>query len=462
MMSSVTIRSLIDRWDRNRWRLPALVTASLALHLIAGAGLRRVVQGWKHSPVTEQNTPFSDVVTLTRVLASRPAGRNSPQRTEEAKAASKSRRNPSPPVQTSAPPAVRPLDAMASRMPMPKASLPTESAESATQLKAAASEVRKVAAKRTEHIVHIVSPLPLQRAEAAGDVKSASVQVAFADTPDRHPLSARRILSSHAAPRSENSEADTASSADTADGGPDGSVRGLPFGSARGSGEGGAEPGGNPRGGPRGSGGGGDGFGGPGGPGGSGGSGGSGGPGGGPVHVVYVLDCSSSMRDHDKIGYALSALRDALHDLRPGDTFDIVLFGDDARLLWRGWQPASPEAINESLRRVTAFRLPSIGTGTTNYSAAFDTALRLRGETHIFFLTDGMPSSGFGVPESYREQIDYQAIRNYVSRANTGGVRIFTFAISDGRQWEGIELLRHIAEDNGGSYRYISVPHESR
>ena len=66
----------------------------------------------------------------------------------------------------------------------------------------------------------------------------------------------------------------------------------------------------------------------------------------------------------------------------------------------------------------------------------------------IIILSDGEPT----VKEKNPERI-----RDMVKERNTGHIRISTIAVSLGERFPGMALLRGLADDNDGQYRYINL-----
>lgn len=208
-----------------------------------------------------------------------------------------------------------------------------------------------------------------------------------------------------------------------------GRMRGIPFGDVAGNlrgdpGGGGSGPGGLARGGV---------F-----------TGKPGGGGGGPVHIVYALDVSGSMRDGNKIGKAKEALKTALSELKATDTFNIIMFKRDVDVFAPDSVPAT--LVNKTNAIAYVDNVP-IGNGT-NISRAMDAALNMNGITHIYLMSDGEPNGGIQ---------DFYQLRQFVKEKNTKNVKILTLALGLGEQFPGIVLLKGIAEDNGGNFRYINM-----
>ena len=164
----------------------------------------------------------------------------------------------------------------------------------------------------------------------------------------------------------------------------------------------------------------------------------------GAVHIVYVLDISGSMRDGNKIGKAKEVLINALLGLQEGDTFEIVSFDRQVHRLRPEMLPAEPDILQECVAYVERMRT---GDGT-NISDAMYTALKYEDVSQIYLMSDGEPNAGIE---------DFQQLRDFVRDHNKKNVRISTMGLCLGEKYKGEELMRGIAQDTGGTYRYINM-----
>ena len=184
--------------------------------------------------------------------------------------------------------------------------------------------------------------------------------------------------------------------------------------------------------------------------------GGGGGPGGtlvqalttrggnAPIHIIYVLDTSGSMRDYGKIAKAKDALCRALLELRSTDYFNVINFDDHAHLMSPVMLPATKANVKESFRFVLDLSLHNY----TNVSEAMEQALAQEGVTHIFLLSDGEPNKGIQ---------QFSMLRAFIKEHNAKGVQINTLALGVGDRFPGTRLLNGIADDNGGQYGYVDM-----
>ncbi|HLJ56429.1 MAG TPA: VWA domain-containing protein [Chthonomonadaceae bacterium] len=168
-----------------------------------------------------------------------------------------------------------------------------------------------------------------------------------------------------------------------------------------------------------------------------------------PVHIVYAMDTSKSMADGAKILKAKEALKKALGELRPTDTFNIITFTRETALFQDDAVPATSDNITYARNYVDDIRL---GPGT-NISGAMELALRMRGVTHIMVMSDGEPNGGIE---------DFAKLRRFIREHNTHNVNITTFALGLGEKFPGMKLLKAVADENGGTYDYVNMNKISR
>ena len=100
----------------------------------------------------------------------------------------------------------------------------------------------------------------------------------------------------------------------------------------------------------------------------------------GRIHIVYLLDSSGSMRDGNKIGKAREALKKALSELKPRDTFNVFNFDHSVHRFSEKMLPANSDNIQQALAYVDGIKLHD----DTNLSDALQAAFTEEQITHVF------------------------------------------------------------------------------
>lgn len=152
---------------------------------------------------------------------------------------------------------------------------------------------------------------------------------------------------------------------------------------------------------------------------------------------VYVVDCSGSMAGARLETVKQEILR-SVHALWPAQQFYVIFFSDKAYPMFTPQRtapmllPAKPENLRRAQHWVTQFSL----SGGTDPTDAMVQALGLRPDA-IFLLTDGEfdPS----VVETIRKRNKHRIVINTIGFKNSAGEA----------------LLRRIASENGGGYRFV-------
>jgi hypothetical protein len=154
--------------------------------------------------------------------------------------------------------------------------------------------------------------------------------------------------------------------------------------------------------------------------------------------VAYVCDASGSMLDK------FEPLRDQLHrsisGLKPVQSFNVIFFQEEqaAGLSKAGLLPA----VGENKRKSQQFLQDVHPTGPTDPIPALELAFRQRPEL-IWLLTDGDFPDNDAVLAFIRERNKHRAVK----------INTIAFVTRD----EGYEkVLRTIAEENGGQFRFVA------
>lgn len=143
-----------------------------------------------------------------------------------------------------------------------------------------------------------------------------------------------------------------------------------------------------------------------------------------PVEFVFVLDCSGSMRGWP-MDQAKDAMKRALRQLRPGDSFQIIRFSEHASALGAGPLDATEENVRRGLDYVERLH----GSGGTMMIEGIRAALGFRSDPSrlrvVSFMTDGYIGNEAEIFGAIAEQL--------------GDARIFSFGV-------GKSVNRHLLE----------------
>lgn len=157
-----------------------------------------------------------------------------------------------------------------------------------------------------------------------------------------------------------------------------------------------------------------------------------------PKELVFVLDTSGSM-DGFPIEKAKEAMKLALDSLYPSDTFNLITFAGDTRILF----PQPVRASKANLRKAQAFLAASSGYGGTEMMTAIKAALEPSDDqSHmriVCFMTDGFVGN------------DLEIIAEVQKHKNA---RVFAFGIGSS---VNRFLLDNIAEAGRGDVEYVGL-----
>ncbi|KAL9224198.1 hypothetical protein vseg_000260 [Gypsophila vaccaria] len=140
-----------------------------------------------------------------------------------------------------------------------------------------------------------------------------------------------------------------------------------------------------------------------------------------PREIVYVVDTSGSMQGKP-LENTKRALREALSDLNPRDSFNIIGFNGEIRHFASSIKGASSETVEEALQWIDANFV--VGDGT-NISLALNKALEMLSNTRdslpmVILITDGAVED---------ERHICNAVKSRLSNMKTISPRIHTFGI---------------------------------
>lgn len=156
-----------------------------------------------------------------------------------------------------------------------------------------------------------------------------------------------------------------------------------------------------------------------------------------PMEMVFVLDCSGSMRG-EPMAQAKTAIRRALRHLGPNDTFQVIQFSNDASALGGRPLQATPRNIERGLRYVDQLE----GGGGTQMIEGIKAALDFPHDPQRFrvvtFLTDGYIGNETDILRAIHDKL--------------GDARIFSFGVGSS---VNRFLLERMAKAGRGAAAYL-------
>jgi hypothetical protein len=162
---------------------------------------------------------------------------------------------------------------------------------------------------------------------------------------------------------------------------------------------------------------------------------------------VYVIDRSGSMTHRDRIGAAKRELLASLAKLPPDAQFQVIFYNTDPMLILESTPPKLHFATDHNKLRASRGIEALISEGGTEHLRALQLALTLQSDV-VFFLTDA---------DDLRPQDVATA-----TELNKDGAKIHTIEFGLGAAVDQQNQLRELANQNGGSYRYIDAANLNR
>ena len=155
-----------------------------------------------------------------------------------------------------------------------------------------------------------------------------------------------------------------------------------------------------------------------------------------PLALKIVIDCSGSMAG-TSIDQARKAAREILNQLRPQDYFNITLFGNESRHLFKSMVPASEQSVTKARSKLERM---DADMGGTEMQVALNSAFGLGGaecEASLLLITDG-------------EIYEYEKL---VKQAQKSNHRIFVGGVGAS---VAEAFLKSLAETTGGACELVA------
>lgn len=155
-----------------------------------------------------------------------------------------------------------------------------------------------------------------------------------------------------------------------------------------------------------------------------------------PLALKLVIDCSGSMGG-TSIAQARKAGLAILDQLRPGDSFNVTLFGSEFKHFFRKMVPATAQFITEAWNQIDQM---DADLGGTEMEKALDAVFRLKGEDSagtVLLITDG----------------EIQEHQKLVRRAEKSGQRVFVVGVGTS---VAETFLRNLANATNGACELVA------
>lgn len=156
------------------------------------------------------------------------------------------------------------------------------------------------------------------------------------------------------------------------------------------------------------------------------------------TRFVYIVDVSGSMSQSDRIGTLRRNLVDSINRLPSHASFLVIAYNDQAIPLHNAFRWSKADEPSKFRARAWVNKL--ISSGGTEPSSSFEQAFKLKPRPDvIYFMTDGQQT---------------EVLPSLIGELNSKGRRTKINTIVFGDRG-GEEVMRRIANESGGQYRYV-------
>ncbi len=162
------------------------------------------------------------------------------------------------------------------------------------------------------------------------------------------------------------------------------------------------------------------------------------------ANLVFLVDTSGSMSEHDKLPLVVSSLKLLVSALSPGDTVAIVTYGGSVGTLLEPTKVAEQAVILASLNDLGAGGSTPGGEGLRQAYQLAERNLAPDGVNRVILATDGDFNVGItGVDE----------LKDFVERKRSNGVLLSVLGFGTGNYND--ELMQVLVENGNGTAAYI-------
>lgn len=176
----------------------------------------------------------------------------------------------------------------------------------------------------------------------------------------------------------------------------------------------------------------------------------------GTNNVIYCLDTSASMQAAglNKLELAIQAIKDSILSLKNRDTFNIVVFSSDVKIMSKEMLPANAGNVKRTMQYLNTFTPESIQYNRgTNILTALEASLMFNSSV-IVLVTDGLPHTIDG----HNIETNTQTILNTIREKNLNRTHIYVVALEiDLKHSVGAQLLISLTQEHNGKLKVLDT-----
>ncbi len=170
-----------------------------------------------------------------------------------------------------------------------------------------------------------------------------------------------------------------------------------------------------------------------------------------PANLVFLIDVSGSMRNHDKLGLIKSSLRMLSRQLDNHDRIAIVVYAGASGVVLETTRGNDTNRITQALNSLSAGGSTNGGAGIQLAYAMAQKSFIKDGINRIILATDGDFNVG---------TVNHHALIDLIKKQRESGITLTTLGFGTGNYNE--KLMEQLADHGDGNYAYIDTLHEAR
>lgn len=167
-----------------------------------------------------------------------------------------------------------------------------------------------------------------------------------------------------------------------------------------------------------------------------------------PVDLAVVMDVSGSMSARGKIAYARQAAKVLAGSMRPGDTYSLVTFSDEAQTIIPATAVRHVGPIHAAIDRIQEGGSTNLYAGLTEGGVQARSARTLENVGRVVVLSDGKANVG---------RTDESSLSRLVGGLSAEGISVSTVGL--GVDFDEDRMAR-LADVGGGSYDFVDEPRQ--